>query len=442
MLTFLSGLMLVAGVNMGAAQAPVNRPPDPPATPPLARVCCGSTPAPAPAPPPQGTNQGLLTEPMILTSLVDAIVSRSKNEDVVPKSGPYIKFGTGVSGAGWIAAGPGYRMNLGDRLLLDVSGVVSWKRYLLGRGRLELRPLANKDLTLGAQVLGQDWTQVQYFGLGQDSRQEDRSIYRLRATDVSAYATLSPWNAFDLRVRGGMLNRPRISTASGWNKGKYPDTQSLFTNATAPGLNEQPRFWRADVSLSRDTLDHPDHPTRGMLLELAASQFDDRDFDRYSFRRYEATTVAAVPIVGNKWTLGLRGIAVASTTSDGNEVPFYMMPSLGKTTLRGFETGRFHDRNLIAFNVESRWAIFQHMDLAVFGDFGGVAPRFRALDRKDFESSYGVGLRFHTGASTFFRVDAAKAGSGGGGWKVLVKLHESLDFSKERRWNTVVPIVR
>jgi outer membrane protein assembly factor BamA len=237
------------------------------------------------------------------------------------------------------------------------------------------------------------------------------------------------------------LSRPRISTASGWNKGDYPDTQSLFTNASAPGLNEQARFWHADVSLSRDTLDHPGHPTRGMMVELAASQFDDRDFDRYSFRRYDLTTVVFVPIVGNKWTLGVQGLAIASETSDGNQVPFYMMPSLGKNFLRGFDTGRFHDRNLAAINVESRWAIFQHMDLAVFADFGGVAPRFSELNRKDFESSYGVGLRFHTGASTFFRLDAAKAG-GGGGWNVLVKLHESLDFTKEQRWKTVVPVVR
>ena len=442
MLTFLSGLVLLANVNYGAAQGPVNRPPDPPVTAPAVAVCCGATTAPEPPPPPQGTNKGLLTEPLFLTSLADAVASRSKNEDVVPKSGPYLKFGTGVSGAGWIAAGPGYRMNLGDRLLLDVSGVVSWKRYLIGRGRLELRPLANSDLTLGAQVLGQDWTQVQYFGLGQESREENRSTYRLRATDVSAYAAISPGKLFDLRVRGGVLNRPRISRASGWNKGNYPDTQSLFTNVSAPGLTEQPQFWHGDISLSRDTLDHPDHPTRGILLELAASQFDDRDFDRYNFRRYELTTVAAVPLVGNKWVLGVRGIAVASTTSDGNQVPFYMMPSLGKTTLRGFENGRFHDRNAVAFNVESRWAIFQHMDLALFGDFGGVAPRFKALDRNDFESSYGVGLRFHTGAKTFLRIDAAKPGSGGGGWKVLFKLYESLNFSKERRWNTVVPIVR
>lgn len=192
--------------------------------------------------------------------------------------------------------------------------------------------------------------------------------------------------------------------------------------------------------MSLDTLDHPGHPTRGLFLEAAAAQFDDRDFDRYSFRRYEATAIAFVPIVGNRWTLGVRGMAVASDTSEANEVPFYMMPGLGRAQLRGFDTGRFHDRNLAAVSLESRWAIFPHMDVALFGDFGGVAPRFSALDRRDFEKSYGVGLRLHTGASTFFRLDAAR--SSGGGWTMVFKLDESLSRSKERRWNTVVPVVR
>ncbi len=396
------------------------------------------TPVSAPVPP-QGTNRGFFTEPLILTSIVDAIVSRSRNEGV-ETSGPYLKFGTGVPGAGWIAIGPGYKRVFDERVMVDVAGIVSWRRYLNGRARIELRPRGNRTLALGAQALGQDWTQVQFFGVGQNSSRADRSNYRLRASDFSAYATVSPGDVVELRARAGMLTRPHISTASGWNKGPYPDTRSLFTNVSAPGLTVQPRFWHADVSVSADTLDHPNHPTRGLLLELAGSQFDDRDFDRYSFRRYELTTIGFVPIIGNRWTLGVRGMAIASDTSGANEVPFYMMPSLGQTVLRGFDTGRFHDRNLVALNVESRWALFQHVDVALFGDFGAVAPRLKDLDTSDRESSFGAGLRLHTGATTVFRVDAARAS--GGGWRVMVKLHESLQSSREQRWSTVVPVVR
>ena len=436
MQTFIGGLTLLTALASGSEQGPANRPADAPPTP---FACCATVVMPAP-PQPAGTNKGLLSEPLILSSLVDTITSRSKNGDVV-KSGPYLKFGTGVNGAGWISAGPGYRQLIGERLLLDASAVVSWRRYTSGRARLELRPFTNSDVTLGAQVLGQDLTQVQYYGLGQASHAGDRSQYRLRATDFSGYVTLSPGDVFDLRFRAGALSRPRISAATGWNLRDFTDTEARFTDLTAPGLFAQPRFWHGDVSVSLNTLDHPDHPIRGLMVEVAASQYKDRDLDRFTFRRYEATTVAFVPIVGNLWTIGVRGMAIASDTSGSNEVPFYMLPSLGKTILRGFDTDRFHGRNLAAVNVESRWAVFPHLDLAVFGDFGGVARRFSDLDWSNFDSSYGVGLRLHTGETTFFRIDAARSGEGSG-WRILVKLNDSFRTSRDQRWAAVVPVVR
>src|SRR5215213_1594536 len=69
MLTFLSGLGLIASMSVGVAQGPANRPPDPAPAPRVAAACCGASAVPAP-PQPQGTNKGLLTEPPILTSLV------------------------------------------------------------------------------------------------------------------------------------------------------------------------------------------------------------------------------------------------------------------------------------------------------------------------------------------------------------------------------------
>ena len=97
MVTFFGGLALVAHINAGLAQVPANRPADPPPAP-VTAACCGATVTPALAPPPQGTNKGLLDGPMMLTSLVDAIVSNSKNEGY-ESTWPYHKFSTDVQGA-------------------------------------------------------------------------------------------------------------------------------------------------------------------------------------------------------------------------------------------------------------------------------------------------------------------------------------------------------
>ena len=45
-------------------------------------------------------------------------------------------------------------------------------------------------------------------------------------------------------------------------------------------------------------------------------------------------------------------------TAAGQEVPFYLLPTLGgSTTLRGFLDDRFRDRDLLLFNAEYRFPI-------------------------------------------------------------------------------------
>jgi hypothetical protein len=85
--------------------------------------------------------------------------------------------------------------------------------------------------------------------------------------------------------------------------------------------------------------------------------------------------------------------------------------------------------------------VLPHLDVALFGDIGGVARRFSDLDWNNFDSSWGVGLRLHTGERTFLRIDAARSGEDKG-WRILVKLNESLRSSGHERWGTIVPIVR
>ena len=137
--------------------------------------------------------------------------------------------------------------------------------------------------------------------------------------------------------------------------------------------------------MEADTRDYPSRPTRGGLYRAAAQAFGDRDLDQFSFRRYEAEGLQIVPIFAERWWIGVHGWSVFSDTSAGNSVPFYMLPSLGgANTLRGYDDYRFHDRNMLVVNVESRWALLKHVDLALFGDAGNVGARFeRSESRQD-----------------------------------------------------------
>jgi outer membrane protein assembly factor BamA len=214
----------------------------------------------------------------------------------------------------------------------------------------------------------------------------------------------------------------------------------VFSDDTAPGLSQQPAFLHGDVSVAADTRDYPGHPTRGGLYRVTAASYADRNYGKYSFRRYEAEAAQFVPLVADKWILALHAWEVFSDTSSGNTVPFYLLPSLGgKNTLRGYYDYRFHDRDMQVFNAESRWALFTHLDLAVFADAGKVAPVASDLDLKHMKTSYGAGLRVHSRTSTLARLDV---GHGTEGWRVVFKINDPFRRSTLSGGRTeVIPFV-
>lgn len=127
----------------------------------------------------------------------------------------------------------------------------------------------------------------------------------------------------------------------------------------------------------------------------------------------EAEASRFIPILHENWVLALRGRVAATNTSDGNGVPFYLLPSLGgRRSLRGYDDYRFADRNSLLLNAEYRWRVFGALDGALFYDAGNVAPRFGDLDLSHLKTSYGLGFRFHSNDSTFFGIDVGRSTEG------------------------------
>jgi hypothetical protein len=364
---------------------------------------------------------GLVSEPGALTRAMD-FADKELNQGGGDGDGFYPEFGNMITGSGWISAGPGYRHHLlDDQAVITASAAVSWNFYRMAQGRFELPRLANDHLAVGVQAIYQDLLQVNYFGLGNNSLQSNRSGYRLDETDVFGYASVrtTPW--LSVSGRFGWIHQAELSTMTGWSV-SYPNTLDVFSDATAPGLTQQPAFLHGDLSIAADTRDHPGHPTRGGLYRVTAAGYSDRDYGKYSFRRYEAEAAQFVPLVEDKWVLAFHAWEVFSDTSAGNTVPFYLMPSLGgKNTLRGYYDHRFHDRDMQVFNAESRWGLFTHLDLAVFADAGKVAPVASDLDLKHMKTSYGAGLRVHTRTSTVGRLDFGHSTEG---WRVVFKIND------------------
>ena len=384
--------------------------------------------------------QGLVPEPPAIAKVIN-LFDRELNQSGGPRDGAYPELGNMITGSGWISAGPGYRQELWDgRARINVSSAVSWKLYKMAQARFELPHLAHDRLSIGAQTLYQDMLQVNYFGLGNHSVFANRSGYRLDETDVLGYATVRPGPEW-LSVNGrfGWIHQAELSTMTGWGV-PYPNTQQIFTDATAPGLSQQPAYWHGDASLAVDTRNYAGHPTSGGLYRATFARYSDRTYGKYSFERYDVEANQFLPIIEDNWVIALRGWAVLSQTSSGNDVPFYLMPSLGgKNTLRGYYDFRFHDRDMEVFNVESRWGLFTHLDAAIFYDVGKVGPRPSDLDFSHLKNSYGFGFRVHTREATVARVDVGHSVEG---WRVVLKVNDPFKRSTLSGGRTeVIPFV-
>jgi hypothetical protein len=395
-------------------------------------------PQPGQKPPPDIT-AGLFPEPKLLTQAIEFGVSKLSDTDEEPKNGFYPELGNMITGSGWISIGPGYRHRFANgHVFFDSSTAVSWRGYKEAQARLELRHLAADHLIVGSQIMWQDLTQVKYFGLGPSSLKANISNYRLKYVDFIGYVTVRLGDYVSVGARAGQLNPLKVSTAAGWFIG-HPDTQEIFTDASAPGLFQQPTFLYADASLTADSRNNRGHPIRGGFYRVAWETFSDRDHDVFSFQRYEVEGGHFVPLGTEKWILALRGWGVLSDAGAGQMVPFYLLPALGgQNTLRGYPDYRFHDRALFAFTVESRWALMTHVDGAAFVDTGNVGPTFSDLSWTDRKNSIGGGVRLHANGSTFARFDVGHSKEG---WRFIFKLNDPMALARSFKRPVVVPFV-
>lgn len=378
---------------------------------------------------------GLVQEPDPVRRVV-VIFDRRFNFGEVD-AGPYAVVGKMIPGAGWISAGPGYRRWYAkDHVFVDTSAEISWHAYKTAQARFELPRLAGGKLLAGSQIRWQDFTQVAYFGEGPSSRRSDQTRYAIQSKIVGGYATFRPMRTLAFDFEAGWL-QPLIGPPRGSFQPGVPDTRALFGADPVYAFRDQPTFFNRAVAITWDTRDFPGHPTAGSVYRAAATTFNDRGAGRFNFSLYEAEAARFTPVGHTGAVLILHGWAVGTGAASDQVVPFYLQPSLGGlNTLRGYTDYRFHDRDLLLFNVETRIPLMTHVDGAAFADFGNVASRFSDLDLR--KNSYGAGVRLHSRRQTVARLDVARSSEG---WMVLLRLSDPFGLTRLSRRTATAPFV-
>ena len=316
--------------------------------------------------------------------------------------GLYPELGGFIPGSG-ISIGPGYRRHVfGDRMIVDASAAVAWRGSRMAQSRIEW-PSLGRRVSVGADVMYHDFSGIDFFGVGADSRRSDRAPYRLAYVDVGGFASVRPTGWLAISGRAGSLER------------------------TAATVTPEPNYVHADVAIEADTRDVPGYPSSGGRYRFSVAAFHDREFARYSFRRFEGEAAHYMPVY-ERSVVALRGRVDVSQTSAGQDVPFNLLPALGgRNSLRGYDDYRFRDRDAAMVNAELRTRLFRSLDGAIFCEAGSVAPSMSALAKESLKTDCGAGVRIHSRRHLLVRLDVAR---GTEGLQSVVSFTPSLDFAK------------
>ena len=311
-------------------------------------------------------------------------------------------FESAYSGGGF-TLGAGKITYLGAYNYIDVRGSYTITGYKRAEAEFVAPRLFNRRGNFSLLGGWRDATQVGFYGIGTDTLVDDRSNYRFKQPYGSALLTVFPTRRF-LMLRGG-------AEYSRWNQepgeGSSPSVETIYTPATLPGLGSEVTYLHTQGTIGLDGRTSPGYSRRGAFLGATLHDYNDRD-GAFGFQMAEYEGIAHLPILRETWVLSFRGRVQTAFDKDNQQTPFFMLPALGGgSSLRGYSSWRFRDKNSLLLSAEWRIMVNRYLDMAFFYDAGKVAARTSDLDFDGLKDDYGFGLRFHGPFATPLRVELA-----------------------------------
>jgi outer membrane protein assembly factor BamA len=328
----------------------------------------------------------------------------------IPRDGFRPKMG-GVPYEGGFALGPAYQKGgmAGGQVDLRVEGVASVRKYLLGELAVEAPRLARSRAFAGLNLTYRNYPQENFFGLGKDTRKEDRTTFRQEDVNVAASGGVRPIPSLYLGAIGGFL---WVNIGPGVEK-KVPSIEERFSASEVPGIDRQPDFYHYGGFLQYDSRERSAAPRSGGNYMFVWTRFADRDNGRFDFHRYDLLLHQYLPAFDENSSFAFRAISTMTYKPGGGEIPFFLQRTIGGgNDLRGFRQYRFRDNNLMLFNLEYRREFKNFFDLVFFGDAGRVFERRADIGLRGMEGSAGVGVRAKVRESVLLGIDVAVSRDG------------------------------
>ena len=332
-----------------------------------------------------------------------------KAEDILQQGGlswhPY--FDSAYSGGGF-TLGAGYKRFVSPFNTIDVRGSYTITNYKRIEAEFIAPHLFNRRGSLSLLGGWRDATQVGFYGIGTSTSKDDRTNYEFQQPYASALLTIVPRRRAFL-LRGGV-------EVSEWKQlpghGSFPSVETVYTPQTLPGLGSSPTYVHTQGTLGFDWRTAPGYSRRGGFYGVTVHDYTDND-KAFGFQQVDYEAIQHIPILREAWVLSFHGLLETAFTKDNQQIPFFMLPSLGGgSSLRGFSSWRFRDQNSLLMQAEWRIMVNRFLDTALFYDAGKVTARTSDLDLDHLKSDFGFGLRFHGPIATPLRIELAKSNEG------------------------------
>ena len=180
------------------------------------------------------------------------------------------------------------------------------------------------DFFLFADLRSLNFPQEDFFGLGPDSENDNRTDYLLDGRSYDGVFGVKISDDAAVVLRAGYLE---TDVGEGTDS-RFPNTEDLFDESEAPGLNEELEFTRTLSIAFADFRDTPGNPHKGVFLGFSHYYFDSRD-ELFDFQRYVIDARGYLPLGSKQRVLAARFLTTMDDPKDGHSVPFYMQETLG-----------------------------------------------------------------------------------------------------------------
>lgn len=339
--------------------------------------------------------------------------------------GPLHPVASSIASGGGMGVGLGLDFDLSKAWSWETKGLYTIRNYWSGESRLEY---SGRRTELEFYGRLRDMKNIAFFGLGNESVQDDRTAFAMRELTTGARTS---YRLLPFLTLGGRAEYVNPDVREGKDP-RFPSTTEIYPGEELPGVGSQSAYARvqgsADVIIPAAV---GDGFYQGTIVRGSFAHFEDLDLKRYTFDRVDGEFQQKFAGLGPSQRLTLHGWVSHSIVADGQDVPIYLDRMLGsrgqlksvheymlgtdgsQATLRGYDTFRFHDRDALLMQAEYRVPIWGPFEMTAFYDAGKVSPDItKNLNLKNLHDNYGFSLSFMRAHSTFARIDLGLGGEG------------------------------